>query len=126
MVKQEYVVHGDKLFRVLNGEEFECTKEELIEVILKQDKNKAELSDDYLAKIGNVMKEAASVTVDYRYEVAKVVLNALIGNSNLRGIASSRDANGNYTNTSVSEEIQHIVKQSFKIVDEFLRQGEFK
>ncbi len=78
MVKNEYVIRNKKLHLVRDGDEFECSKEELTEIITRQDKNRAELSDTYLNKIGHVMQEAVQETVDVYYDVYKVALNGLL------------------------------------------------
>ncbi len=125
MIKREYVVKNDKLCYVNNDpafpskEEVECSKEELTALIIKQDKNRAELSDDYIEKVANAMKEAASITVDYRYEVAKTILSSSLPDFKLKG-----DYYGKFSNLS-SKLVEHVVKQSYLIADEFIKQGEY-
>ncbi len=78
MVKNEYVIRNKKLCLIRDGDEFECSKEELTEIIQRQDKNRAELSDTYINKVGAIMQEAAMGTVDVYYDVYKVALNGLL------------------------------------------------
>jgi len=116
MIKREYVVKGDKLCYVDNdpafpsAKEVECSKEELTALIIKQDKNKAELSDEYIGKVAAAMKEAASTPVDYRYKVAKECLSGLIAKQDGR--------NSIY-------DIEGVVEFAFKYADEFIKQGEY-
>ena len=86
MVKNEYVIRNKKLFLIKDGEEYECSREELTEIIQKQDKNRAELTDEYLGKVGKVMKDAAIVDIDVEYDIFKVALNGLLasGMDNVR------------------------------------------
>ena len=78
MVKNEYVVRNKKLYLIKDGEEFECSKEELTEIIQRQDKNRAQLSDEYLGKVEEMMKNAAKVDLDVKYDIFKVALNGLL------------------------------------------------
>ena len=124
MIKREYIVKNDKLCYVDNdpafpSKEVECTKEELTALIIKQDKHRAELSDDYIEKVANAMKEASSVTVDYRYEVAKSVLSSSLPDFRLKP-----DYYGKFSYLP-SKMIEHTVKQAYLIADEFTKQGEY-
>lgn len=87
MIKREYIIKNDKLCYVNNdpayplNTEVECTKEELTAIIIKQDKNKAELSDEYLGKLEGLFHNvigSLDKPEDKRYDVAKSVLNSLI------------------------------------------------
>lgn len=119
MIKREYVIKNDKLFYVDNdpafpsAKEVECTKEELTALILKQDKNKSELSDEYIQKVADAMKEAASITIDYRYEIAKSVLQGMIA----KGVKNF--VKKDYYHDSIFDDLMPLC---FDIADKFMKE----
>lgn len=110
MVKKEYIVQNDVLGTLDEAFHFtRCTLEEMTEIIVKQDKNRAELSDGYLGKVKELMGEVmnkATVPVDVRYEVAKSALNGILANGHLGVFADA-------------------VEHSFQLADEFIKQGKY-
>ena len=109
MVKQEYIVKNDKLYLIKDDEEFECSQEELTEIIVKQDKNRTELSDDYLDKMKDMFNELMlpllNNSVDMRYEVAKAAMQGILSHSSV-----------NYGANAHNEQLPEIC---FKIADNF-------